>query len=545
LPSFLAALVSAGLLWLCYFPAACGWLAWIALAPWLMLVRADISRSHRYLFSWLGGLAFFVPALEWMRAGDTGMVYLWLLLALYCSWYWVAALWLIRRLDRRTGLPLTVTVPLVWAGLDFARGELMGGFAFYLLGQTQHAFLPVIQVADIGGVAAVTILVAMVNGLFAEAAVRLPAIRNWFGMRLPERRLSLRPQAIASLVILVSAFGYGAWRLHQADFSPGPRVALLQTKIDQVIRNAADAEALQKALAEQTGGLSMQAVDSADRPDLVVWPETTFPFDWMEIADGATLGPAMSEWAATRIDFQERARRVAAAIRTNVLLGLNSQVYGTDGRVRRYNSAVMIPPNGGPVVRYDKMHLVPFGEFLPFKDSLPFMKMLSPYDYDYSLASGETRTRFPLAAGGKEYHFGVLICYEDSDASLARRLVRPGDEPPADFLINISNDGWFMGTAEHAEHLAVSRFRAVESRRALLRAVNGGISAAVDGNGRIVALPGPTWAASQSVTGLISTSVPLDARTSPYARLGDWLPWSCWAVIAVGCWWRPRTAAIP
>ena len=118
--------------------------------------------------------------------------------------------------------------------------------------------------------------------------------------------------------------------------------------------------------------------------------------------------------------------------------------------------------------------------------------------------------RLPLKIGDRTFHFGVLICYEDSDAVLARRLVEPGPQPTADFIVNISNDGWFMGTSEHAEHLAVSRFRAIETRRALLRSVNGGISAVVDGNGRIVALPGPTWAASQSVTGVVSAAVPLD-----------------------------------
>jgi apolipoprotein N-acyltransferase len=117
--------------------------------------------------------------------------------------------------------------------------------------------------------------------------------------------------------------------------------------------------------------------------------------------------------------------------------------------------------------------------------------------------------------------------------------MRPGEEP-VDFLVNISNDGWFMHTAEHAEHLAVSRFRAVECRRALLRAVNGGISAVIDGNGRVVALPGTSWTNSHSVAGVVSAAVPIDARSSLYARLGDWLPWLCGGLLVVGCCWRPK-----
>jgi apolipoprotein N-acyltransferase len=133
-----AGLAASGLLWLSYFPADVGWLAWFALVPWLMLVRADVPKRRRYLIAWTSGLVFLVPALAWMRTGYSEMVVFWALLALYCSWYFPAALWLIRRLERRSCVPLTVSVPLVWTALEFARGELMGGFAWYFLGHTQH-----------------------------------------------------------------------------------------------------------------------------------------------------------------------------------------------------------------------------------------------------------------------------------------------------------------------------------------------------------------------------------------------------------------------
>src|SRR5205085_6225019 len=181
-------------------------------------------------------------------------------------------------------------------------------------------------------------------------------------------------------------------------------------------------------------------------------------------------------------DRTQLAKEQAEFAGTNILLGLNTRVYGADGKTLRYNSALLLSPAGEAVARYDKIHLVPFGEYLPLKETLPFVKRFSPYgDTDYTITPGAGQTRLPLPAGGRTYHFGVLVCYEDADAALARGLVRHGPEPPADFLVNISNDGWFMGTAEHAEHLAVSRFRAVECRRALVRAVNGGISAVIDG----------------------------------------------------------------
>ena len=531
-------LTTSGLLWLSHFPVAWGWLAWVALVPWLMLVRIGLPRRTRYPIAWLAGLAFFVPALSWMRVAHEAMCYSWLGLALYCSWYFPLALWLIRRLDRRSGLPLTLTVPAVWTALEFVRSNLAGGFAWYLLGQSQHDALPVIQVADLAGVGAVTFLVAAVNGLLAEAV--------W--ARFGGGRTRLRPQAVGVGLALAAVLAYGGWRLSQGGFADGPEVALLQTRIDQGDRNTADEgtaspgrEQARESLQEQTGRLVNLALERPPMPDLVIWPETTFPGDWKDVAENAPPGDALDKWRADVDEWQRSARQVARNTGTSVLLGLNTWLFGADGKPHRYNSALLVA-DGGAVSRYDKMHRVPFGEYVPLRDTIPWLKKLTPYpeDVDYNLAAGEVATRFRLPVRGRAYTFGVLICYEDSDAPLAREYVRPGSEPPVDFLVNISNDGWFMKTAEHADHLAVSRFRAVECRRALVRAVNGGISAVIDGSGRVVALPGPSWAASQAVAGLVRAAVPIDARTSLYARLGDWLPAGCWVALAVGCCWRRR-----
>jgi apolipoprotein N-acyltransferase len=542
-----AALLTSGLLWLSHYPAAQGWLAWVALVPWLLLVRASAPNPPRYLFAWLAGLAFFTPALQWMRVAHEAMFYSWLGLSFACSCFFPLALWLLRRLDRRTGLPLTVTTPVVWTACEFVRGRIFTGFPWYQLGQSQHDFLAMIQVADLAGGLAVTFLVAAVNGLAAEALMRVPAVRGWF--RLPDRPASrLRGQVIGVAGLLGAALVYGGWRLSQSEFAAGPHVALLQTSVLQGDRMAASETTPNRDPENdneeaQTAKLTLKALQAPAKPDLIVWPETTFPYWWREVAPGAPPSRELDEWQSDLRFRQDMARRVATNSQTSVLLGLNAEVYGADGRPRRYNSAMLVPPDGGPVTRYDKIHLVPFGEYVPLRDTFPILKKLAPYDFDYSLTPGEAATRFHLTAGGMMYTFGVLICYEDSYAELARAYVRPGPEPPVDFLVNISNDGWFMGTSEHAEHLAVSRFRAVEGRRALVRAVNGGISAVIDGNGRVVALPAATWDASHSVTALVSGAVPIDARTSLYARLGDWLPWGCAGLVLVGCCWRrPRRA---
>jgi apolipoprotein N-acyltransferase len=209
--------------------------------------------------------------------------------------------------------------------------------------------------------------------------------------------------------------------------------------------------------------------------------------------------------------------------------------------------------------RYDKMHLVPFGEYVPFRETLPWLKTFTPYSHDYSCTPGDqdTRLEIPRLRSGKElagernaanaapavYRFGVLICYEDTDPYLARQYNPASGRPnPVDFLVNMSNDGWFTGTEQHEQHLAIARFRAVEARRSLVRAVNMGISAIIDPDGRIVALPdNESWAKSKGmgVRAIVVETIPLDTRTSYYARFGDWVPALLWLAMLVG-WIRVK-----
>jgi apolipoprotein N-acyltransferase len=271
--------------------------------------------------------------------------------------------------------------------------------------------------------------------------------------------------------------------------------------------------------------LYFEAVDAKPTPDLVVWPETCFPEDWLEIAGGETAAP----------EFERDVRKCAEAFAESppavpTLLGLNS-VEWDGGRGWKYNSALLLDTAGRKLGRYDKMHLVPFGEYVPLGNIFPFMSVFTPYKHDYACRPGRQWTRFSVAVEGKAFTFGCLICYEDSDPSLAREYVA---SEPVDFLVNISNDGWFNGTEEHEQHLAICRFRAVETRRAVVRAVNMGISGVIDSDGRVIALPGGSWAASKKVEAVVSTVVPIDNRASWYAALGDWVPGLCCLGVIVG-----------
>jgi apolipoprotein N-acyltransferase len=561
------------LLYACHFPLAWGWLGWVALVPLLCLVRTRLRGWKVYASAWLGGLVFFWPVLYWMSVADVRMIYTWAALASYCSLYVPLGIFLVRRLDRVTRLPLVLTVPVVWTALEFTRAHLMTGFAWYLLGYTQQAFLPVIQVADLAGVYAVTFLVASVNALVFELLFTRPAFRRFFS--LPEQprwaaRWAVPVQAVAVVVLVGGALGYGFWRLGQSAFDPGPSIALVQGNVDQRIRNEASQPDRQTDAPQQMwqhfDALSRQAAAQHPRPDLIVWPETSYPYPWGELADDFPEEALPRPFAELRQRIRDRLgrdprdwRRVApywvdapAFLRvkpyaTDVLLGVNSEVLLTPERRRRYNSAVLIQRDGRYAGRYDKIHRVPFGEYVPLRDWLPWMQTFAPYDFDYSIAVGQHMTRFPLGP----YTFGVVICFEDTDPDLARQYgVAAAGQPAADLLVNISNDGWFDGSSEHEEHLAICRFRAVEARRSVARAVNMGISAVIDGNGRVIALPEPTWKESKKVAAVLTAAVPLDRRTSLYARWGDWLCWSCWGVLSVALLWTsfrrgPRRPAAP
>jgi apolipoprotein N-acyltransferase len=510
-----------------------GWLAWVSMVPLLCLVRAQAAAGRLYLSAWAGGLVFFLIAIQWMRVADPLMYFTWIALAIYCSFFVPAGIFLVRRLEKRTRLPLVVILPLVWSALEFARAHLLGGFPWYFLAHTQHDFLPAIQIADLAGAYAVTFLVAAANAVVFEWLCAWPRFRTLCALPAESARSTrhgLICQSVALLGLFATTVAYGFWRLEQSEFAVGPRVALIQGNLDQRIRNAAAAEKEEAGakMVRHYGRLNHEAASTQPKPGLIVWPETSFLYDWIEIAPG--LPPEkVPEDLNLRIElFRKFAERTA----TDLLLGLNCQVITADARRQRYNSALLVRGGDGHIEgRYDKIHCIPFGEYVPFRTWLPWMNAFAPYDYDYSIESGTRLTRFPLG----KYHFGVLICYEDTDPYLARQYARTDDgQPPADFLVNISNDGWFNGTEEHEQHLAICRFRAIESRQAVARAVNMGISAVIDGNGRVCALPAPGWSQSKKIAAVLSASIPIDTRTSVYARYGDWMPWTCWLLIGVG-----------
>ena len=582
-PCLWPALLTGALLWCCYFPLAWGWLAWIALAPLLTLVRAQ-GRSRRvYWSAYAGGLAFFVPVLQWMRVADYRMYFTWLALAFYCAAYFPAAIYLIRLLERRTRLPLCLSAAIVITGLEWVRSFLMTGFAWYFLGHTQHRFSSLIQIADLGGVYAISFLIAGVNGWLADLPHQIPALRDRF--RWMEPRVAPSPGSIARWGLWVEgavlagglafAVAYGMSRLDHAPFQAGPRVALLQGNLDQRIKNAATADnpnvSFWRTMTEHYMSLSYLSTMNTPLADLVVWPETSYHARWIALSPRLPMENTPRDYIQSAQIANQFMEDTVKTVPTTHLLGTHTHQVDDEARATSHSSALLVPRDGRPTHRYDKMHRVPFGEYVPLVDWFSFMKVLAPYEQDYSIKPGTTFTRFPLGP----WKFGALICYEDSDPYLARRYVRDEvDGKPVDFLVNIANDGWFDGTSEHEEHLVVSRFRAIECRRALLRAVNMGVSAVIDGDGRVLKptpmpvvpdpnmkaeframlrpfkiwevvpkfgqteeLPVSEYAEYKKVGGVLIANVPMDRRESFYAAWGDLLPIGCWGLLVASIGW--------
>jgi apolipoprotein N-acyltransferase len=541
---FLPAILSGLLQYAAYFPFDVGFLAWFALVPLLFLVDANARPRRIYFAAFVGGLFCYLPAIQWMRVAHPAMYGAWIGLAIYCSLCQALALWLVRKLAR-IGVAVWLAVPVAWVSIDYFRAhaptgftwmEFFGwrhpiGFGWYMLGHTQHDWSSLIQVADLGGVYAVTFLVALVNAAIWQTVQAMPAVRAWLWLPGAASPTSLRPNAAAA-ILLIATVGYGIVRLnlHQP-FTDGPQIALVQGNLPQDVKNTRG-----DTMARHFGELAVQAARppaGAPVPDLVVWPETSYVVTWYDLAPGIPV-------ASTPIDFQRgyNGSRLAMTedmpyFRVRTLFGLNAIEMDSADRKWLYNSALLVDASGKAVARYDKVHLVPWGEYVPLKETFPFLQVFTPYEGDYSCKPGEQWTRFPLPVGERTYHFACLICYEDTDATLARTYVRPGAEG-VDFFVDISNDGWFDGTAEHEQHLAIGRFRAVETRRSVARAVNMGISAIIDPDGRVIALPGETWAKSKKVEGIVNGRVPIDTRTTVYARFGDWLPLMAWAVVLGG-----------
>jgi apolipoprotein N-acyltransferase len=540
------ALGSAILLWTTFPPVEWSWLAWVALVPLFVLIKSRRSRLSIYFGAWAGGMVFWTLAIQWVRLSDESAWLGWLVMALALSVFWPLFLALARVAVLHLRLPSMVAAPIIWVALEYVRAYFMTGFPWYYLAHSQHAVLAVIQIADLTGSLGVSVIIALVNAWVVDV-LSLPLLRpSAQGPRLTPQQSRRLGWVVALLALTI---GYGSFRLASARFHDGPRVALLQSSLIQSRKDKLSHERL-IAIYES---LLARAVSGPEKPELIVWPETSYPYGYIAIdpaIDKPTLDRQVKQLLATftvekRLEQRDLIARQlhgwADQLDIPMLVGSTTTVHRPE-RVDRYNSALLLLPGETAVQSFHKLHLVPFGEYVPLISVFPWLTVLTPYHGSYvpSLSFGNEPKWLEMG----KYRIAAAICFEDTVPQVVRRYfheAKDGRHP--DIVLNLSNDGWFKGSSEHDMHLAVSVFRAVEHRVPLARAANCGVSAIVDGNGRVLSSL-PTLK-----EGVLSGIVPLDDREALYSSVGDWLGQSCLLVtiglVPLAFIWKRRDRGRP
>jgi len=480
-------------------------LALVALVP-LMLFVLWAERRAALLAAYLFGLLLFVFLVSWLRFVT---VVGWLALALYLAVYPLLFALLLRWLRRRLRWPVLLLAPLLWTSLEYTRSRLLTGFPWFLLGHSQYAYLPLMQMADLTGVYGITFVIVILNGVVVDF---------WLS-GLTHRRQFL--YAGVSVLVLAACVVYGLVRIAGYEEDHGPEVALIQGNIPMNLKHSPDEDDALRILSKHE---ELSLKPEARGVDLLVWPETMMPV-YLNIAwDPAAWGMKPSEYFAL---CRQVVVRIARETGAHLLIG--AVTYEPPGK-RYYNSVYYFDPQPVLLGRYDKIHIVPFGEYTPLKSILPFVDSYRTRLMGPGLSPGGSHHLFRLPWRGRTLSFAVNICYEDAEAPIVREQSRLNP----DFLVNVSNDAWFRDSVEMDQHLAIGRFRCVENRLPMARAYNSGISAIVDPLGRVVAYLHKDGR-HREVEGVLRGRVPLARMWSLYRTIGDLFAYLCIFSSAVLC----------
>ncbi len=446
---------------------------WLLVAP---VIVTALSRAPRAAlgWGWLFGTVFFLVLLRWL--GYTFGVYSaipWPLTWVLGGFAWAVS-WIGRR--RAPGLALAAA-PFLWVAGEWVRSHLLGGFPWGTLGYSQYLRLPIIQIAELGGVHAVSFVLVAVNAAAAGCLV-LP----WRGALTG---------ALACGALLAATLGFGTARLATPPRPGEVTVAIMQPAIEQPLK-------FDPTYVATTLGIysSLTRRASAEHPQLVVWPETA-------VATPLRRDPGLVDGL---IDL-------ARTLRVALLVG---SIDVNDTTPPKLTNSAFLLTEHGVVERYDKIHLVPFGEFVPFSSLLGFIRGWAEFISELEPGSNAVVFQGPPAP------FGVVICYEGIFPELVREFVRGG----ARLIVNMTNDAWFGRTDGPWQHLAMYPLRAVEHRTAVVRAANTGVSAFIAPTGQILRR------LSLSRRAIMVERLPLRSGETLYSKFGEWLAYLALGVTA-------------
>lgn len=429
------------LLVLCQPPVSLSPVAFVALIP-LLYALDKYTYRHSFVPGFITGITAYMGLIYWVVVAMntyggidlfTSILIL-LLFVLYLSLYAGCFTATISLLDKRLSVPLYLSAPVVWTLLEYLRGIALSGFPWSFLAHSQHNFLAFIQIASITGTYFLSFLIAAINCVVLFMILKKPVSKIY---------------VILICVVTATSITYGISRLREAD-KGNLTTTIIQGNIRQDVKwdNAFKLKTIQIYY--------QNTITQGGNVDFVVWPETALPLVFNE-----------------EIYVNQHIRTLPPMVNAPLLFG----TIWKDRAGRLYNSAYVIGKNGDVNGIYNKVHLVPFGEYTPLVSYLPFLQKITAQGAGF--ASGEGHDPIVTSVG----KVGILICYEGVFPYITNTTVANG----AQFLVNLTNDAWYEKTSAAFQHLSSYIFRAVETDRYVLRAANTGISAIVDPRGRITA----------------------------------------------------------
>jgi apolipoprotein N-acyltransferase len=477
-------------------------LAWVGFVPVFFALK-NKSRKEAFFLFFITGIIFWWGIIYWLvHVTVTGTILLVLYLALYFGIFGliISSIQHPRLAGRQAASSIQLLfLPSIWVTLEYLRSHLFTGFPWALLGHSQYLNLPVIQIADITGAWGVSFLVMMSNVMiYSVIGYRLSVIGGKQKYLLP----------ILCILVTLTYGYYKIYRTPNTEHRTPIKISVIQGNIPQELKwNPGSEDFIVKKY------LTLTTEVKEDKPDLIVWPEAAMPV----VLQGDC-------------QLYERIQKFIEKIQIPILLGAV-----TLKEDRYYNSALLISGNGKLLSKYDKLHLVPFGEYVPLKNIFRFLETVVPIG-DFSQGKDYTifkvpSTEYRVQSRETQNNFAVLICFEDLFPQLSREFIKRG----ADFLINITNDAWFKKTTSPYQHLQASVFRAVENRVYLIRSANTGISGFIAPTGKILSLVHDKASREIFISGYSTKEIFIAKKNlSFYTRYGDVFVIICFLFIFYG-----------
>jgi apolipoprotein N-acyltransferase len=501
--SWLLAVVSAALQAVIFPSVAWTFLAWIAFVPLLVaLLDEDLAGAQGFRVAYLSGVVWYAATCFWIfhtmhvygnlsKSVAAGVLVLFCFyLGLYHGVFGWAVVWVARRTNPTAAL---LFAPVLWVGVELARYHITG-FPWALLGTAAVDNQLVTMIAPFSGVYGVSFVIMAVNALVATFFL------------LPSRNLGIAG--------MLAAAAFQAGTLYKRPPLPTTHEAVLLQPNLPILNSPWSPEYFDNTVGELVDVSRRASNANAPAPRLIVWPESPAPFYINDPKFRSWLGALANE-------------------KGSYLIAGTLGVRGNDNKVI-FNSASLVAPTGQFVDRYDKIHLVPFGEYVPFQQILFFAESLTREVSNFSRGNARNVLRMEAGGGlGKAKQAGVFICYESVFPDEVRQFAANG----AQVFVNISNDEWFGKYGAPGQHLNMARMRAIENRRWILRSTNSGVTASIDPYGRVVAR------AERHVRTALVAPYAYVGETTFYTRHGDWFAYACAIISLVALLVRVRFRA--